>query len=792
MDANDFLQAITSNCQEAGSAIVTCNAEEGYKARRWIFGRVLEGTVYFCISTVRDTNPRQQVLGRQTADLIETFAIVLDDVGTKVDESRIRLQPTWKMRTSPANHQWGYQFTRPVEPARAAALIETLARAGLTDEGAKRADRIMRLPGSLNTKHDPPFASELVEWTGRTYTFSELCAGLGVTPTDTPALPSTPPALPAGMTDPVLDALLDLQWVLGPANPRGWYPIRCPNQERHSGKVDHGSDYLPGMPGVFKCQHEHCQSLTTTDLKKALLEAKPSLDLSIIPKAQLEGIGRRLAASLGVDADGLWTSQAGGAEHAPEGLFELLARQASKGSIFDRPDALVVASDRVQTLAQHLSRIAIGPEDLQDPDVTQGGKLAVHQTVTAPRVYRVMDRIGMTVRQNVLTGGLQCLFDGFDAFEGAEADTAEAMEALTHVCSRCGMRNAGRIHEIVLLRASQNRYSPVAEWITSAPWDGRSRLRDLYETITMRAPVLNKWRDAAMRRWLIQCVAAIRNWEDDTPTDLGHVLVLQSTTQGENKSKWFKALLPEPWVTIGITLRLDMNERDAVARATRTPITELGELDHSFKRSDVSALRNFLTTPKDIYRPPYGRVDLVKPRCTSFGASVNPEGFLVDQTGNRRFWPLAVAHCNDEHGIDMQQLWAEVWLLEAEGEPFWLLGDEIRLHHDAVNKHMAPSDVQFILEDLKAREQFCHPGEYVHANAKDLCRHYLMKGGMGFYIELNAGLSRAGYLGATVMGKRGFKVPPYMNPLSAAQRSGFVLLKGGLEEGKDRKEEDKD
>ena len=250
--------------EDAEGVVVTCNAEEGFKARRWRPGRPVKGVVYYCISTVKDTHPRDAVLPRQAQHLVKTYVVVLDDIGTKVDRKLLKnlLPPTYKLRTSMpdgiSNEQWGYLFEYGVAPDRAAALIEALAQAGLTDPGAKRADRIMRVPGSVNEKYDPPFISELLEWhPERLYTFSKVCVGLKVTPTDTPPLSMGPAPLPDGTVDPMVAPLHRQGLVLGPTNPRGWIPITCPREHEHSGDVDRGCDYKPGMPGVMVCQHEH-------------------------------------------------------------------------------------------------------------------------------------------------------------------------------------------------------------------------------------------------------------------------------------------------------------------------------------------------------------------------------------------------------------------------------------------------------------------------------------------------------------------------------------------------------
>ena len=306
MDADQFIRFVFDQAQ---GVVVTCNAEEGFKARRWRPGKALKGVVYLCISTVADKNPRDDVLKRQTQDLVATYAVVLDDVGTKVDKALLKgkLPPTAILRTSmPAgvtNEQWWYVFKDGVEPARAAALIEALAAAGLTDAGAKRADRIMRIPGSLNEKYSPPFATEVLEvHEERLYTFSKVCVGLGVTPTDTPAMPSGPQALPDGMVDPIDQWNYDHDRVTGPVNARGWYQITCPLEHEHTGDATHGCDYKPGMPGVFKCQHEHAgrPPLTLGWYRAWILEQDPAADLSLVPRQVLEELGAKLAAALGL------------------------------------------------------------------------------------------------------------------------------------------------------------------------------------------------------------------------------------------------------------------------------------------------------------------------------------------------------------------------------------------------------------------------------------------------------------------------------------------------------------
>jgi len=60
-----------------------------------------------------------------------------------------------------------------------------------------------------------------------------------------------------------------------------------------------------------------------------------------------------------------------------------------------------------------------------------------------------------------------------------------------------------------------------------------------------------------------------------------------------------------------------------------------------------------------------------------FGGSVNGEEFLADPTGNRRYLTIPVSGFEFDHGVDMQQVWAEFHSLWTGGEAFFLSMDEV-------------------------------------------------------------------------------------------------------------------
>jgi len=83
-------------------------------------------------------------------------------------------------------------------------------------------------------------------------------------------------------------------------------------------------------------------------------------------------------------------------------------------------------------------------------------------------------------------------------------------------------------------------------------------------------------------------------------------------------------------------------------------------------------------------RRPYAASDSKYPRRTVLFASVNSREYLQDPTGNRRFWTIEVDKINARHGMNMQQVWAEVaYCYRDLGQKWFLEPDEM----DALNEH---------------------------------------------------------------------------------------------------------
>lgn len=229
----------------------------------------------------------------------------------------------------------------------------------------------------------------------------------------------------------------------------------------------------------------------------------------------------------------------------------------------------------------------------------------------------------------------------------------------------------------LLLIADENRYSPVINFIESKLWDGVSRIDSFVNTVEALDNGLFK---LLVNKWMIGAVAAAYT---NVGISLPGVLVFQGE-QGIGKTQWFKSLLPlshQHLLKDGLTL--DPNNKDSVMSCLSIWLGELGELDATFSKSAISYLKSFITKSIDYFRPHYGRTEKQFPRRTIYFGSVNNGNYLVDDTGNRRWWTISVKKINWRHGLDMQQVWAEYKTLFDAGVSYQLDESEFKLLNES-------------------------------------------------------------------------------------------------------------
>ena len=199
-----------------------------------------------------------------------------------------------------------------------------------------------------------------------------------------------------------------------------------------------------------------------------------------------------------------------------------------------------------------------------------------------------------------------------------------------------------------------NTYHPVVECIKSKKWDGIKRVDEFIETIQASNQQLAR---KIIRTFMIAAVAAAHSI--DGFVNQG-VLVLQGK-QSLGKTTWIKNLSPLKTGAVKEGAFLDPSNKDSVMQLAEYWIVELGELDSIFSKSAIGRLKSFITMQTDQVRAAYARKAMRLPRRSVYAATVNEESYLIDETGNRRWWTINVLSVNNEHGLDMQQVWAEIY-----------------------------------------------------------------------------------------------------------------------------------
>lgn len=340
--------------------------------------------------------------------------------------------------------------------------------------------------------------------------------------------------------------------------------------------------------------------------------------------------------------------------------------------------------------------------------------------------------------------------------------------ALSHMISLANLNRypKGDVPSMICALAHENAINPVSDMICATQWDGRDHIGQLFAQIT-----LDEVEDAGVcemlfRRWMRGAIAC----------GTGHTLGFESAIVwvdelgGAGKTRFFRTLCPPGLRADGVML--DPSDKDSVKTATSYWLIELGELDGTFNKADIAAIKSFMSRQRDDIRLPYARTYSKFPRTTAFMASVNQINFLVDDTGNRRFWPIRVTHMNHLHNVDMRQAWAQAHAEVMAGETWHLSDEENRYCAIRNNQFKAVSRVDDALSariDLETQPS-------IHMTCTEIATACgLNNAHKGELNEVARWLREKRVREVARQGKRGFLLAPLRNPLM--EQASLALVK---------------
>ncbi|MBN3965707.1 virulence-associated E family protein [Pseudomonas gregormendelii] len=328
------------------------------------------------------------------------------------------------------------------------------------------------------------------------------------------------------------------------------------------------------------------------------------------------------------------------------------------------------------------------------PNQPPQGKSSIPATIQNTR--HILQYYGVVARYNVIKKKTHITLPG----SRGTTDNADSV-AMTHIINLATLNGLpiGQVPGYVEVIADSAAFNPVADWINSETWDGQDRLTSVYDTLTVRDGFPLDLRNLLIYRWLLSAVAAGLMSQGFRARG---VLTLQGP-QSIGKTTWVLSLVPDPLLRDMLVKgdhHLDGNNKDSILTAVSHWIVEIGELDSSFKK-DIARLKGFLTNVQDKLRRPYARVDAEYARRTVFCATVNESNFLVDGTGNSRWWTVPVISINTQHGINMQQVFAQLALdFKKEGARWWLDEHEEALLELHNKDHRNVSAIREALMDI--------------------------------------------------------------------------------------------
>jgi putative DNA primase/helicase len=345
-------------------------------------------------------------------------------------------------------------------------------------------------------------------------------------------------------------------------------------------------------------------------------------------------------------------------------------------------------------------------------------------------------------------------------FDNAHADLLESanLANLNSLVDINGMN--ARIINLLPSIFSSNAVNPILNFVKSKEWDGVDRIINLADTLTV-SDNDKSYAYVALKTWLVQCVAAAdgarHSGNKNAIAKYELVFILQGG-QGARKTSWFQRLLPaelKKYILDGV--HLDPSNKDSVKQAISCWICELGELDSTFRRSDIAQLKAFLSKQSDTLRLPYDRASSSLGRRVSFCGSVNPEMFLVDATGNRRFLPVQIIACDSLHTINMQQLWAQVWCLYIEGLQWWCTKELETMLEERHDRHAEINPIHEMIAECFDIEKVEKSFDSKHYTAtKILTECGIKEPKMAQLKFVNEYLKRCGFLWTQCNGVRGF------------------------------------
>ena len=250
-----------------------------------------------------------------------------------------------------------------------------------------------------------------------------------------------------------------------------------------------------------------------------------------------------------------------------------------------------------------------------------------------------------------------------------EFTDADEADMRAYFESKYSMYSQNKMQDALQVYFSNNKVNPLLEILNRLEWDGKPRVEHFLHDV-MKAEDSEYTREASR---LIFAGGIHRAYEPGCKFDDMIVLIGGQGTGKTTVTRWLN--IEEQFYQEIKTIA----GKEGIEAIRGVWIGEVSELMAMTRVKEAEAVKAYITSQKDNYRPPYAKhTQTIPRRCIFIGTTNNPQ-FLTDKTGNRRFYPVKVNSdgyklLDNEKAVReyIRQAWAEAVHLYREGklQPF--------------------------------------------------------------------------------------------------------------------------
>lgn len=362
--------------------------------------------------------------------------------------------------------------------------------------------------------------------------------------------------------------------------------------------------------------------------------------------------------------------------------------------------------------------MAAEPIDLQAwKGRLQSSKQGYKKSITNLMIFlKNVRELGNTIRWNELAERVE--------WNGRPLDDADLIDIRLILEAHQYEPTVSDVYPAVIRHARENSYHPVRDYLRGLKWDGTKRL-DYWMQLCLGADDTPFVR-AVGRKTLIAAVA--RAFKPGCKVDT--VLVIEGD-QGLKKTSAIETLFSEMWTAASVNLFDQHNKM--VMQMMGAWVVELAEFI-AIAKKDQNIVKGLLSMRVDRVVLPYAKIASDHPRQCIFFGTINPGegGYLTDETGNRRYWPVSITKTDLALIADRRdQIWAEAYRAFVADEQWWLTPEEESLAKSQVEKRQK-TDIwaEILNEKLKGRDscslaaalkEIGVPAERMDDKAQDRC-----------------------------------------------------------------------